>query len=287
MKQTVLILGSAGLTGHQVYNYLKKNCDFNLLNISCNKKLNDQTILLDAREEVKFLDCIKKAKPQFIVNFIGVLISRSSNDPESAIFLNAYFPHRLAIISDEIGAKLIHISTDCVFSGKKTTPYIETDLKDGNDVYAKTKSLGEVMGSRHLTIRTSVVGPEIYHSGEGLFDWFMHQSGVIDGWTKTIWSGVSTIELAKSVKWFIENNTTGLYHLTNGDSISKYKLVELFMKYTKKDIKIKKVDGIISDKSFIDTRKEIDYKLPGYDQMIGEMVESATLNKILYKNYHF
>lgn len=287
MKQTVLILGSSGLTGHQVYNYLKKNCDFNLLNISSTKKLNDQTILLDAREEVKFLDCIKKAKPQFIVNFIGVLISRSSNDPESAIFLNAYFPHRLARLADEIGAKLIHISTDCVFSGKKTTPYVETDLKDGNDVYAKTKSLGEVMGSRHLTIRTSVVGPEIYHSGEGLFDWFMHQSGVIDGWTKTIWSGVSTIELAKSVKWFIENNTTGLYHLTNGDSISKYKLVELFMKHTKKDIKIKKVDGIISDKSFIDTRKEIDYKLPGYDQMIGEMVESATLNKILYKNYHF
>ena len=215
------------------------------------------------------------------------MISRSSNDPESAIFLNAYFPHRLARLADEIGAKLIHISTDCVFSGKKTTPYVETDLKDGNDVYAKTKSLGEVMGSRHLTIRTSVVGPEIYHSGEGLFDWFMHQSGVIDGWTKTIWSGVSTIELAKSVKWFIENNTTGLYHLTNGDSISKYKLVELFMKHTKKDIKIKKVDGIISDKSFIDTRKEIDYKLPGYDQMIGEMVESATLNKILYKNYHF
>jgi dTDP-4-dehydrorhamnose reductase len=287
LKKTVLILGSSGLTGHQVYNYLKNHSDFNLLNISSRKKLNDQTTLLDARDELKFFDYIKKVKPHFIINFIGVLISHSSNDPESAVFLNAYFPHRVARLADEISAKLIHISTDCVFSGKKNTPYVETDLKDGHDVYAKTKSLGEVLDSSHLTIRTSVVGPEIYHTGEGLFDWFMHQSGVIDGWTKTIWSGVSTFELAKSVKWFIENNTTGLYHLTNGQSISKYELVMLFKKFTNKKIDIIKVDGVISDKSFIDTRQELEYKIPDYEEMIRKMVELMNLDKKLYKNYFF
>ena len=287
MEKTVLILGSSGLTGHQVYNYLKNNSKFNLLNISCNKKLNDETILLDARDENIFLDRIKELKPDYIINFIGVLISRSSNDPLSAIFLNAYFPHRLANLADRISAKLIHISTDCVFSGEKKTPYIETDLKDGYGIYANTKSLGEVISDNHLTIRTSVVGPELHKTCEGLFDWFMHQDGVIDGWTKTIWSGVSTFELAKSVKWFLENDITGLYHLTNGKSISKYDLVKLFKNFTNKKIEIKEVDGIISDKSFIDTRKEINYILPEYEEMIRDMVKKTKDNNNMYKNYNF
>ena len=239
MNKKVLILGSSGLIGHQVYNYLKDNSDFSLSNISYRRKLNSETILLDARSEQKFFDQIRHIQPNYIVNCIGVLISEAKQDSESAIFLNAHLPHRLEELANKINAKLIHMSTDCVFSGNKKSPYLETDERDGDDTYAKTKALGEVISENHLTIRTSVVGPEILDGlEEGLFHWFMNQSGVIEGFSKAIWSGVTTIELAKAIKWFIDNNTTGLYHLTNGIPVNKYDLLHLFKKYTNKNIEI-------------------------------------------------
>jgi len=285
LKDKVLILGSAGLIGHQVYNYLKYSNNYELHNISCRNKILDDTILLDARDEKIFIDTITSIRPKYIVNCIGILINDSDIDPENSIFLNSYMPHRLTRLADKINAKLIHISTDCVFSGDKKEPYTETDEKDGRGIYAKTKGLGEVINEKHLTLRTSVVGPELKNDGEELFHWFMNQSNSVSGYTKAIWSGVTTIELAKAVKWSIDNNITGLYHVTNNSSISKYDLLQLFQKYTKKDINIKPFDGKNIDKSFIDTRLLIDYKIPSYDQMISNMVSLITDNRILYSRY--
>ena len=286
MNKKVLILGSSGLIGHQVYNYLKVNSDFRLSNISYKRKLNNDTILLDARNEQSFFDQIKLIQPNYIVNCIGVLINGAEQDPESAISLNTYLPHRLEKLANKINAKLIHMSTDCVFSGNTKSPYVETDERDGEDTYAKTKALGEVISEYHLTIRTSVVGPEIINGSEELFHWFMNQSGIIDGFTRAIWSGVTTIELAKAIKWFIENNTTGLYHLTNGIPINKYDLLHLFKKYTNKNIEILKVEGIATNKSFIDTRKEINYLLPTYNEMISDMATLIKNNRTLYGHYN-
>ena len=288
MNNKVLILGSAGLMGHQVHNYLKDNSDFNLSNISYRRKLNKATILLDAiKSEQIFFDQIRRINPNYIVNCIGVLISEAKKDSERAISLNANLPYKLAELANMMNAKLIHMSTDCVFSGSKKSPYLETDIRDGKDTYAKTKALGEVINENHLTIRTSVVGPEIADGlEEGLFHWFMNQSVVIEGFSKAIWSGVTTIELAKAIKWFIDNNTTGLYHLTNGIPISKYDLLHLFKHHTNKHIEISKVDGIDSDKSFIDTKKEINYLLPTYNQMISEMVTLIKNNRTLYGHYN-
>ena len=273
--------------GHQVHNYLKDNSDFNLSNISYRRKLNKETILLDAiRSEQNFFDQIRQINPNYIVNCIGVLISEAKQDSERAISLNAHLPHKLAKLANMMNAKLIHMSTDCVFSGNKKSPYLETDEKDGKDTYAKTKALGEVISENHLTIRTSVVGPEIINGSEELFHWFMNQSGIIDGFTKVIWSGVTTTELAIAIKWFIDNNTTGLYHLTNGIPINKYDLLHLFKNYTNKNIEIRKVEGIATNKSFIDTRKEINYLLPTYNQMISDMVTLIKNNRTLYGHYN-
>ena len=285
MKEKVLILGSAGLIGHQIYNYLKDSNNYELHNISCRNKIQDDTILLDVRDEKIFIDTITSIRPKYIVNCIGILINDSDVDPEKSIFLNSYMPHRLTRLADKINAKLIHISTDCVFSGDKKEPYIETDEKDGRGIYAKTKGLGEVISDKHLTLRTSVVGPELKNDGEELFHWFMSQSSEIPGYTKAIWSGVTTTELAKAVKWSIDNNITGLYHVTNNSSISKYDLLQLFQKYTKKDINIKPFDGEMTDKSFSDTRLLIDYKIPSYDQMISDMIRLINDNRILYSQY--
>ena len=285
MKDKVLVLGSAGLIGHQVYNYLKDSDNYELHNISYQNKIQDDTVLLDARNEQVFIDKITSISPKYIVNCIGILIDGSNADPENSIFLNSYMPHRLTRLADKINAKLIHISTDCVFSGDKKEPYIETDEKDGRGVYAKTKGLGEVVSDKHLTLRTSVVGPELKNDGEELFHWFMGQSGEVLGYTKSVWSGVTTIELAKAVKWSIDHHITGLYHVTNNSSISKYDLLQLFQKYTKKDINIKPFSGKDANKSFIDTRLLMDYKIPSYDQMISDMVSLIANNRPLYSQY--
>jgi dTDP-4-dehydrorhamnose reductase len=286
LKDKILVLGSAGLIGHQVYNYLKDSGDcYELYNISYRNKIQDDTILLDARNEKIFIDKITDIKPHYIINCIGILINGSDLDPENAIFLNSYMPHRLSRLADKINAKLIHISTDCVFSGDKKDPYVETDEKDGRGVYAKTKGLGEIVNDKHLTLRTSVVGPELKHDGEELFHWFMNQSNGISGFTKAIWSGVTTVELAKAVKWSIDNDISGLYHVTNNSSISKYELLKLFQKYVKKDIDITPVNGKNVNKSFIDTRLLRKYRIPSYEQMVIDMVSLIFKNKLLYSHY--
>ena len=281
----MLVLGASGLIGHQVYNYLKYRDCYRLYNISHLYKIQDDTILLNVRDESALVDAISGIRPKFIINCIGILINGSNEDPENAIFLNSYMPHMLARIAEKINAKLIHISTDCVFSGDKREPYRESDARDGRGIYAKTKILGEIINDRHLTLRTSVVGPELKKNGEELFHWFMSQKGEISGYTNAIWSGVTTLELAKAVKWSMDHRVTGLYHVTNNAIISKFELLHLFKKYTKIDIHIIPFAGDHSDKSFIDTRLLIGYKIPSYEDMISNMISLMKENRKLYSQY--
>jgi dTDP-4-dehydrorhamnose reductase len=276
----ILVLGSTGMLGHQVVKYLDEFDEFKVDDISYRKKLKKSTIILDVMDRVGLKEAIVELKPNFIINCIGVLV-RGSQNQERAIYLNAYLPHQLKEISENVNAKLIHISTDCVFSGSKGK-YIETDLRDGKGVYSQTKILGEIIDDTNLTLRTSIIGPELKDNGEGLFHWFMNQSGSISGYTKSIWSGVTTIELAKAIKWSIDNNLTGIYHITNNTSISKYELLKLFQKYTKKEININLIVGKKSNKSFLDSRKIINYYIPSYEQMVKEMIESIKSNVSLY-----
>lgn len=279
----VLILGATGLIGHQVYFRLHANKNFSVSSFARQRKISEDTILLDARDESFLEKAILDINPDIIVNCMGVLIAEANRDPENAIFLNAYIPHHLKSIANTLNAKLVHISTDCVFSGKKGS-YTENDIRDADDTYGRTKALGEVTESPHVTLRTSVVGPEI-KQGEELFHWFMSQEGSIKGFAKSYWSGVTTLELAKAIEWAIEKDIQGLYHITNGIPINKYELLMLFKKYTNKEIEIEKVKGRVTDKSFLDTRKEIDYKIPSYEKMIGEMTDFIKHHRALYKQY--
>ena len=281
----VLVLGSTGLIGHQVYSYLKKYSQYELFNISYRKRFDEKTILCDVRDELLFINKIEEINPDIIINCVGILIEGANSNPENAIFINGYIPHRLMRLANELNAKLIHISTDCVFSGDKQESYKETDLPDGQGVYAKSKALGEIINDKHLTLRTSVVGPELKTDGEELFHWFMNQTGTINGFTEAIWSGVTTLELAKAVYWAIENNICGLYHVTNNDVINKYELLSLFKKYMNKEIEINPIEGRIANKSFIDTREERDYIIPTYEEMVKEMTKLINENKSLYSQY--
>jgi len=279
----VLVLGATGLIGHQVYYHLQNAKKYHVLAMAHTRQLDDATIQLDARNEYDFIKTIIQVKPDVIVNCMGILIAEANRNPEQAVFLNAYMPYRLKRMADEIQAKLIHISTDCVFSGKKGG-YTESDIKDADDIYGRTKALGEITVEPHITLRTSVVGPEL-KDGEELFHWFMNQVGSIQGYTQSLWSGVTTLELAKAVDWAISSDIRGLYHVTNGVSIHKYNLLMLFKKYTGHKVDIKAVDGRVTDKSFIDTRRELPYTIPSYDVMVENMVERMRMNNHLYTQY--
>jgi dTDP-4-dehydrorhamnose reductase len=285
IKKKVLIIGSTGMLGHQVYRYFKKNENkYDIVDIVYRTKISSESIVFDVTKKENLEKLIKKITPDYIINCVGILISGSKNNIENSIYINAYLPHLLAKICLEIKAKLIHISTDCVFSGLKGK-YCEDDEKDGRDNYAKTKGLGEVTYDNHLTLRTSIIGPELKNNGEGLLHWFLNQKEIIFGYTKAIWSGVTTFELARFIDFAIDKDLKGLYHITNNSSISKYELLKLFAKYSKREIIIQPVEGKSVDKSFINTRNNLNYNFPSYNVMVKQMFLSIKENEDEYKHY--
>lgn len=281
----LLLLGATGMLGHVAYYYLKATGKYNITNVVYRTKLNDESIILDITNREATEKLIKSANPDIILNCIGVLINGSQKYPENAIYINAYFPHLLERIAAEINAKLIHISTDCVFSGLKGN-YSESDIRDADDMYGKSKGLGEIINDKDLTIRTSIIGPELKQNGEGLFHWFMKQSGEINGFSKAYWSGVTTLELAKAIDATIEQNIIGLLHLTNGEKIAKYDLLSIFKEIWKVDkVQINLVEGKSIDKSLSRSVKKFKFIVPSYREMLFSQKEFMKENKKLYAQY--
>ena len=271
----ILIIGSKGMAGHMIKSYLESRNKYEVYSTFRKKEneiLNEREFDLDAFNTEKLRKILNTIKPDFVINCIGILNQFAEENPDIAIYVNGYFPHLLDRLSKEYGYKFIHITTDCVFSGKKGN-YTENDFRDANSYYGRSKAIGEVNNNKTLTFRTSIIGPDINENGIGLFNWFIKQSGEINGYSNVFWSGVTTLELAKAIEASFEQNISGIYHLTNNEKISKYDLLKLFAKYTGKEIKINKYENYHSDKTLIDTRKEFNYTVLSYEEMIKEMVE--------------
>lgn len=280
-KKKILLFGATGMAGHVAYYYLRNTGKYELTNVVYRTKLTDDSIIVDVTNKDAVSEVVRKTNPDLIINCIGILIKGSKEHPDNAIFINAYFPHLLKKLSDEVGAKLIHISTDCVFSGKKGN-YTEEDFRDADDVYGRSKALGEIINEKDLTIRTSIIGPELKKNGEGLFHWFMQQTGKINGFKTAIWGGVTTLELAKAIDVAIEKQLTGLVQLSNGIGISKYDLLHLFKEiWNRHDIEILPYDGNGIDKS-IAKSKRFKYKVPSYKDMLLEQSQWMKKHKELY-----
>lgn len=256
----VLVLGKTGMLGHIVYQYLKEQ-GYEVIGTTRNE--------YDAsKDDVEII--IKKIKPNVIVNCIGILNKACEENKPLAIKVNSYLPHYLDYLSKKYNYYLIHISTDCVFDGIKGN-YNETDYPNAITFYGKTKALGEIINNKNVTLRTSIVGLDNNPNGIGLFQWFMNQEKEVEGYSRVIWTGVTTIELAKQIKVAIENHLTGLQHVVNNDFINKKDLLELFKKYFNKNIEIKSNYIIKSDKSLIRTKLSYNFNIPSYEEMIKEM----------------
>lgn len=268
--QKILILGSTGMLGHQVVLRLTQNPGFQVFDLSFRNKFRDETIICDVTDFKKLGKVIEDIKPNFIVNCIGILIKGSNENPKNSILINSYLPHFLVGECDKIGAKVIHISTDCVFSGEKGG-YVESDFRDADDIYGRGKALGEINTPRHLTLRTSIIGPELKKNGEGLFQWFCNQTGSINGYTNVFWGGVTTIELSKFIEQSLVQDLIGLIHVTNSRKISKYDMLNYFREFLDHDIVILPYNNYYVDKSLLTERNDYIYYFPSFEEMFYEM----------------
>lgn len=268
----ILVIGIKGMAGHVIYNYLTQKENYEVYGIARNITENDKEFSLDVSDSIRLKQIITDRSFDFVINCIGILNKDAEDNPSKAIWFNSYFPHFLEEITKHTRSKILHISTDCVFNGKKGQ-YKEDDFKDGEGFYAQSKALGEIINNKDLTIRTSIIGPELNKNGIGLFHWFMNQSGEISGYTSAIWSGVTTFELAKAIEYVIENPIKGLVHLTNGISINKYDLLTIFKEvWAKNQITVNPYNGKVVDKSLVKSEK-LDYTVLGYKEMLEEQNE--------------
>ena len=282
-RKRVLIIGSTGMLGHVLYNVLQNQPDIELFDMSYRTKLTKKSIICDVTKFDVLEKKINEIRPVVIINCVGILLKDSKINPANTIFINSYFPHKLRNIAIKVNARVIQISTDCVFNGIKGLNS-ETALPNASDIYGRSKSLGELNNNFDLTIRTSIIGPELKHNGEGLLHWLFNQNGNIYGFQNVFWSGVTSLELSKAILFSINHEINGLWNFTNGTQISKYDLIEKVINiFQLKNINLKQENQKSSNKTLISIR-QIEFKVNSYDKMIKELKSFYEENKHIY-NY--
>ncbi|MCC9017155.1 sugar nucleotide-binding protein [Flavobacterium lipolyticum] len=266
----ILIIGIKGMAGHVLFKMLPTLGEYEVYGIARNIEVSNRVFNLDVynTEELKK---IINMNFDVIINCIGILNKDAEDHPEKAIWFNSYFPHLLESLTKNSKTKIISISTDCVFSGK-TGNYNESDFKDGQGFYATSKSLGEIVNEKDLTIRTSIIGPELNKGGIGLFHWFMQQTKEVNGYSQAFWSGITTVELAKVIHQAILQDLTGLIVVSGKKKIDKFSLLKIFNKvFRNNSLTILENANYKVDKSMQSSRKDFDYDVLPYEEMILEM----------------
>ncbi|MCJ7730076.1 MAG: SDR family oxidoreductase [Sedimentisphaerales bacterium] len=234
---------------------------------------------MDVNDFDNVIKIISQVKPQFIINCVGIIKQlETANDPLISISINSLLPHRLAGLCRATGARLIHISTDCVFSGNQGM-YKESDISDATDLYGRTKFLGEVSGPNCLTLRTSIIGREL-ESHNGLIEWFLRpDQKEIRGFRRVIYTGLTTIALESVLELVMEasEELTGVYQLSS-DPINKYDLLLLARDAFGVSTNIVPVDMPVIDRSLDSSRfrKMMNYNPPSWQSMIQELAADKT-----------
>jgi len=290
-KTTVLILGITGMLGSTLFRVLSQDPLLRIYGAARQKsaktffpKALAKNIItlgdIESNQSIRAL--LQKTKPDVVINCIGLIKQlNEANEVLQAIPLNSMLPHRLSLLTKEVGSRLILISTDCVFSGKKGN-YKETDRPDCTDLYGQSKLLGEIADEKHvLTIRTSIIGHEL-RGGHSLVNWFLKQKGSTTGYCKAIYSGLPTAELANILLNTVLANTklNGLYQIAS-EPISKYDLLHLIAKSYGKKIVISKANTPKIDRSlsYAKFKKQTGYRPKPWNQLIDEMHSDYQLAK--------
>jgi dTDP-4-dehydrorhamnose reductase len=282
----VLILGGSGMLGHKLSQIAQTSFDVHVtlrqsppthhLRVFENARLINGVGAEDFDSVAHAVDVIR---PDVIVNCIGIVKqSDAAKDPIASITVNSLFPHRLAQLAREHNARLIHLSTDCVYSGSKGI-YSEDDLPDAHDLYGRTKVLGEVSTEKCLTLRTSMIGRELAHT-RGLLEWFLAQNGrEVRGFRRAIFSGLTTLALAEIIVQVISSHPGlhGIWHVA-GPATSKFDLLSLVQKTYGLNIRIQPDETFVCDRSLTGSRFEAatGIRAPSWAQMIQRMHADPT-----------
>lgn len=281
----ILILGGDGMLGHQLFISLRERHDVRVtlrqpLAAYLDCRLFDSSTAfgsIDARALERLAEVFAAVRPEAVVNCIGVVKQRhSAKEAIPSLEINAILPHRLAVLCRMTGARLIHISTDCVFSGSKGA-YLETDPSDAEDIYGRTKYLGEVAESNCLTLRTSIIGHELARM-TGLLEWFLAQKGPVSGFSKAIFSGFTTIELSRVIERVLSEHkeASGVYQVSS-EPIDKYSLLLLLRQHLSPATEVLPDTRLVIDRSLDSTRfrREFGYQPPSWEAMVKELARST------------
>jgi dTDP-4-dehydrorhamnose reductase len=229
---------------------------------------------VDARDRDRMVEVMADFRPEAVVNAVGIVKQRElAREVIPSLEINALFPHRLAALCRMADARLVHVSTDCVFSGRRGN-YTEDDFPDAGDLYGRTKFLGEVGDPNCVTLRTSIVGLELSRKS-GLIEWFLAQRGEIRGFTHAIYSGLTTAEMSRVIERVLVRHPdlSGVWQVTS-EPVSKYDLLVLLAKFLgRTDIRITPDDSVRIDRSLssIAFEKATGYVAPGWDEMLKEL----------------
>jgi dTDP-4-dehydrorhamnose reductase len=281
----VLVLGASGMLGNAMVRVLGKQPEwqvFGTLRSDGGRRYftsteNDRLISgVDVEQIDSLVKVFSQVRPDVVVNCIGLVKQLAdAKDPLLALPINAMLPHRLERLCELAGARLVHMSTDCVFSGQRGR-YAETDLPDAIDLYGRSKLLGEVSGNRSITLRTSIIGHEL-QSQHALINWFLAQEGRCFGHRKAIFSGFPTVVLAEIIRDVIipRDDLAGVFHVA-AEPISKYDLLKLVAETYGKEIEIIPDDSVVIDRSLDSSRfnKITGFVPPSWPAMIAKMHES-------------
>ncbi len=281
----VLIFGATGMLGNAVFRvFLQSDAHevWGTLRSDGGRRhfsVDSQAWLvsgIDVLDQDALVSVLNKVRPDVVINCVGLIKQLAdANDPLSALPINAMLPHRLARLCELLGARLVHVSTDCVFSGR-TGMYTEEDPSDANDLYGNSKFIGEIPNQANaITLRTSIIGHEL-GSQHALIDWFLSQEKMVKGYSKAIFSGLPTVELARIIRDYIlpQPDLAGLYHVSAAP-IDKLSLLKLVAEIYGKDIQIIPNEDVQIDRSLDSARfrQATGYVPPAWAEMIQNMYD--------------
>jgi dTDP-4-dehydrorhamnose reductase len=278
----LLILGGDGMLGHRLLKHLGARHD---VRVTLRRNLSDYAAAglfhdgnayagVEARDEDRIEQVLADFRPQAVVNCVGIVKQRGeAKESVPSIEINALLPHRLAELGRTRGFRLVHLSTDCVFSGRRGD-YREDDVPDAEDIYGRSKLLGEVSGPGCVTLRTSIIGRELSRKA-GLLEWFLSQRGrAVRGFRRAIFSGFTTAEMARIIERLLveHGSLDGLFHVSS-DPISKYELLRKIDAAMGLGITVEPDDNFARDRSLDSSRfrARVAYRAPSWDAMITEL----------------
>lgn len=265
----ILVLGANGMAGHMIVRYLKQSSSYNVFTLA----RDNADYCVDVEQERNLKAVLAGQDFDFVINCIGVLVKPSEDNPGRAAYINGLFPHYLEHCFEGTKTRVIHLSTDCVFDGAKGN-YTESEFPTETNMYGLTKALGELHNTKDVTFRMSIIGPEL-KNGTSFFSWITNNPNTeLPGWDNAQWNGITTLQLAKCIKWYIENaDFTGIYHLvSNENQVNKYDLAVLINQVFALGKTIVRTQGPKTfNKVLVDTRNLMGLQIPNYQTQLEEL----------------